>query len=92
MNDVVNVWTRHPEFIHGTEFIAIHPEHILNNLYPNTRHALPHSSYISSVPNGVLVFNDSALTSLCTYLVQISAPSYISLSPLISELVSIGIL
>ena len=37
ISDTLAVWTDTPEFISFTQFIAIHPDHILNTQYPGQR-------------------------------------------------------
>jgi len=37
INDVLTVWTDTPEYIYGTQFIAVHPDHIINTQYPGYR-------------------------------------------------------
>jgi len=37
VDDELSMWTQTPEFIFATEFIAIHPDHILNNSHTQKR-------------------------------------------------------
>ncbi len=54
VKDNISVWTRTPEYICATQFIAIHPQHILNYLYPNQKLVLLFVLYLKLISDHII--------------------------------------